>query len=174
MSVKKPPVIAIIGNSGSGKTTFIERLIPEIIARGFKVGTIKHHSHDFFEMDRPGKDSWRHKEAGAAVAVITSPSRLGMIADASCDHGPDELMHLFNGMDLIICEGFKSRNILKIEVFRPEISDSPLCGNNEPPLAFITDSDMKNVKSPVFSTDKARETADFLIEKIALDRSFKK
>jgi len=169
MSVIKIPVIAIIGNSGSGKTTFMERLIPEIIGKGFKVGTIKHHGHDCFEIDKPGKDSWRHKKAGASVVVITSPSRLGMISDSSYDHEPHELLHLFNGVDLIICEGFKHKNLLKIEVFRTEISSVPLCGKDEPPLAFITDSDIKNAEAPVFSPDEARETADFLIKKFNLD-----
>ena len=87
-SIKTPPIVSIVGNSGSGKTTFLEKLIPEMIRRGFKVGTIKHDVHGF-EMDKPGKDSWRHKRAGAHTTMISSPYQIGMVMDVDEDHNPN-------------------------------------------------------------------------------------
>jgi len=120
------PMVAVVGNSGSGKTTLIEKLIPEITKRGLRVGTIKHDVHGF-EMDKPGKDSWRHKHAGAAMTVISSPDQIGMVKDANHDHEPGELLRLFGDVDVILCEGFKNRNIPKMEIFRAEMTIEPLC-----------------------------------------------
>ncbi|VEN74587.1 Molybdopterin-guanine dinucleotide biosynthesis protein B [Candidatus Desulfarcum epimagneticum] len=165
----RPPVVAIVGNSGSGKTTFMERLIPEIKARGLKVGTIKHHHKaEMAEIDRPGKDSWRHKRAGASVAAVVSASGAGMVADADRDRGPLEWLYLFPGVDIVLCEGFKRENISKIEVFRPEISPRPLCRDDEALLAFVSDSDIEGARTPVFSPKEAGKTADFLIHRFNL------
>lgn len=68
-TVTDPPIVSIVGTSGVGKTTILEKLIPELTRRGLRVGTVKHHAHGEFEMDRPGKDSWRHKKAGAATSI---------------------------------------------------------------------------------------------------------
>ncbi len=75
-----PPLVSIVGNSGAGKTTLLEKLIAAVTQRGFRVGTIKHDVHGF-EMDKPGKDSWRHKQAGAVTTLISSPKRIGMVMD---------------------------------------------------------------------------------------------
>ena len=92
MGKKPPPILLFVaGKSGSGKTTILERLIPELKDRGLKVGTIKHH-HGDFTMDIPGKDSWRHKMAGAEKTIISSPNRIGMVIDSDHDHTPEELM----------------------------------------------------------------------------------
>jgi len=173
MSSVALPFVAIVGNSGSGKTTFMEKLISEMTGRGLKVGTIKHHHAQGLNMDKPGKDSWRHKKAGAAVAVVASPFQVGMVADVDHDHEPVELSHLFTGMDIVFCEGFKRRHIFKMEVFRPEISRELLCENDRMLIAFISDSDpgdldMNPRHAPVFSLNDARETSDFLMERFNL------
>ena len=157
-----PPFVSVVGNSGSGKTTFIEKLIPELIGRGLKVGTIKHDVHGF-EMDKPGKDSWRHKHAGASATVISSPYQIGMVMDVAHDHKPDELLSLFNGMDIILTEGYKQGNHPKIEIFRTEIINEPLCRNDKSLIALITDSDIV-FDVPVFSLKAIKEVADFLIK----------
>ncbi len=113
----EPPVISIVGFSGSGKTTLLEKLIPELTRRGIRVGTIKHHLHDF-DMDKPGKDSWRHKQAGAVVTIISTPSRIGMSMDVDHDHKPHELVPFFDGVDIILTEGYKRGDNAKLEVFR--------------------------------------------------------
>ena len=157
-----PPFVSVVGNSGSGKTTFIERLIPELIGRGLKVGTIKHDVHGF-EMDKPGKDSWRHKHAGASRTVISSPYQIGMVMDVAHDHKPVELLSLFNGMDIILTEGYKGGDHPKIEIFRTEIINEPLCRNDKSLIALITDSDTV-FDVPVFSLKAIKEVADFLIK----------
>jgi molybdopterin-guanine dinucleotide biosynthesis adapter protein len=161
-----PPMVAVIGHSGSGKTTFLERLIPELTRRGLKVGSIKHDVHGF-EMDKPGKDSWRHKHAGASTTVISSPYQIGMIMDVEYDHRPDELLSLFTGMDIILTEGYKRSNIPKLEIFRAETTPEPLCKNDEKLMALITDEHI-DLNVPVFSTRAVEKVADFLIEQFDL------
>ncbi len=162
-----PPIVSIVGNSGSGKTTLIEKLIPEIIKRGLRVGTIKHDVHGF-NMDKPGKDSWRHKQAGASIIIISSPSKIGMVMDVDYDHKPDELLPLFPNVDIILTEGYKFENNPKLEIFRPEITKEPLCKDDEYLLALISDSSV-NLDVPIFSTDDINGVAEFLISHFKLD-----
>ena len=161
-----PPFVSVVGNSGSGKTTFLEKLIPELTGRGLKVGTIKHDVHGF-EMDKPGKDSWRHKRAGASATVISSPYQIGMVMDVEYDHKPDELLSLFNGMDIILTEGYKRGDHSKMEIFRTEIINEPLCKNDKSLLALITDSDV-TLDVPIFSLDAIKQIANFLIKQFNL------
>ena len=85
-----PPIVSVVGYSGSGKTTFIVKLVPELTRRGIRVGTIKHDVHGF-EMDREGKDSYRHKKAGARISVISSPQKVGMVRDVDRERTVAEL-----------------------------------------------------------------------------------
>ena len=163
-----PPFVSIVGNSGAGKTTFLEKLIPELIGRGLRVGTIKHDVHGF-EMDKPGKDSWRHKHAGATTTVISSPYQIGMVMDVEHDHKPDELLSYFNGMDIILTEGYKRGDHPKIDIFRTEIVNEPLCKNDKSLLALITDSEV-GLDVPTFSFGAIKEVADFLIKHFNLVR----
>jgi len=162
-----PPFVSVVGNSGSGKTTFLEKLIPELIARGLKVGTIKHDVHGF-EMDKPGKDSWRHKHAGASATVISSPYQIGMVMDVTYDHKPDELLPIFNGMDIVLTEGYKRGEHPKMEIFRTQITNEPLCKSDTSLLALITDSDI-DLDVPTFSLEAVKQVADFLIKHFNLD-----
>jgi len=157
-----PPVVSVVGNSGTGKTTFLEKIIREMTHRGLKVGTIKHDIHGRFEMDKPGKDSWRHKHAGASTTVISSPNRIGVVMDVEYDHSLDELVSFFNGMDIILTEGYKQDRKPKLEIFRPEITQEPLCKNDENILAFISDAPM-DFGVPVFSAEDIKGAADFLV-----------
>lgn len=159
-----PPVISVIGKSDSGKTTVIEKLIPVFKKRGYRIGIIKHASHGF-EADQRGKDSWRHKQAGADTVMVASPGRIGMIKDIACE-SIDCLMEYFQDMDLVITEGFKKENKPKIEVFRSGIHDEPLCLNDNNLIAFVTDTDI-DLEVPTFGLEDVEELAD-LIEKIYL------
>lgn len=158
-----PPIISFVGHSGSGKTTFIEKLLPLLVQAGVKTAIIKHDVHGF-EMDKPGKDTWRHKKAGAAATMISSPNRIGLVMDADHDHQPHELAPMFGFADVIITEGFKRGPYPKLEVFRPEATgdQAPLCRKDPQLMAIISDTTVA-CKVPVFSLDDVRAVADFLI-----------
>lgn len=158
------PVISFIAKPGHGKTSVIEKLIPVLRRKGYRIGTIKHHVH-YFEMDQPGKDTYRHKQAGAHTTALSSPSGLGLIRDVDRDMPPGEIASLyFHDVDLILAEGYKRGPTPKIEVFRESISPGPLAERDDTWLAFVTDSNM-NSKLPVFSPDNLTGLADFLISK---------
>lgn len=161
---KAPPVAAIAGFSNSGKTTLLEKLIREMTRRGLRVGTIKHDVHGF-EMDRKGKDTWRHKQAGASTTIISSPRQIGMVKDVDHDHDPLELAALMPETDLILLEGYKSADIPKIEIFRSAVSRKLFCTDDPNLLAIITDS-THDVGVPCFGHDDISGIADFLIRKL--------
>lgn len=169
MQAKPPPIVILAGHSGAGKTTFMEKLIPEFNRRGLRVGTIKHDVHGF-EMDKPGKDSWRHKQAGASVTVISSPYQIGMIKDVTHDHQPDELLPLFPDVDIILIEGFKRAHKPKLEIFRPEITKEPFCKDDQFLLAIISDANL-DLNAPRFSPNDIVGVTDFLISHFNLDAS---
>jgi molybdopterin-guanine dinucleotide biosynthesis protein B len=133
------PIISIVGRSKSGKTTLIERLVPEFIQRGYRVATIKHLGKDF-QIDHEGKDSWRHKQAGAHTVIISSPHKVALIEDVSHDLPLTELTDRYiRGVDIIIAEGFKRDKYPKIEVFRKAIHPRPLAPGLENLIAIVGD-----------------------------------
>jgi len=161
-----PPIVSIVGFSGSGKTTLLEKLIRELAARGYRVGTVKHDVHGF-EMDRPGKDSWRHKQAGAVTALISSPRQIGMVMDVDHDHRPDELKRFFQNVDVVFTEGYKQGDKPKVEIFRAGLRDEPLCKNDDHLIALVTDTEVELGK-PRFSLEDIQGLADFLTSRLHL------
>lgn len=166
------PIVSVVGFSGSGKTTFIEKLIPQLTARSIRVGTLKHDVHGF-EMDKPGKDSWRHKRAGAAVTVISSPRQIGMVRDVDHDHDPDELKSLFKNVQIILTEGYKRQNKPKLEIFRSEIREKPFCTGDEALIGLISDVSV-DLGVPRFSLEDAEGVAEFLISYFKLVPGYQK
>ena len=159
-----PQIVALIGKPDSGKTTLLEKLIPELNRRGYQIGTVKHHVHQF-EMDREGKDTWRHKQAGAKTVALSSPTGLGIIRDVDHDHGIEELLdRYYYDVDLIIAEGYKSTSLPKIEIFRSEAHDSPLPNRDETWVAMITDTTM-NTNLPCLNLSDVTAISDFIIKK---------
>lgn len=161
-----PPIISVVGFSGAGKTTLMEKLIGELTHRGYRVGSIKHDVHGF-EMDKPGKDSWRHKQAGACTTLISSPYQIGMVMDVDHDHHPDELKKFFTNVNVILTEGYKQQRRPKVEIFRSEIHDEPLCNNDDNIVAIMSDIPV-NIKVPRFSLDDIRGLVDFLVNQFDL------
>ena len=166
----RPPIVSLVGSSGAGKTTFLEKLIPELVRRGFRVGTIKHDVHGF-EMDTPGKDSWRHKHAGAVLSMIASPFQVGMVMDVDHDHSPEELLPLISGVDIILTEGYKKAGRIKVEVFRPDGRDkTPLCANDDALIALVSDVAV-DLRVPRFPLSDVKRLAGFLITRFKLKPS---
>ncbi|MGD9333283.1 MAG: molybdopterin-guanine dinucleotide biosynthesis protein B [Desulfobacterales bacterium] len=132
-----PPIITVVGFSDAGKTTLIEKLVPELKRRGFQVGTIKHAAHGF-AFDRKGKDSWRHQQAGADIVAVAGPDKITMVINT-----PAETLHAIRdrmtGMDLIIAEGFKSAPMPKLEVLRQAVHSQPLFLEDPDLFALVTD-----------------------------------
>ncbi len=162
------PMVSFVGHSGCGKTTFIEKLIPVLTRCGIKVGIIKHDVHGF-EMDKPGKDTWRHKRAGAVGTIVSSSSQIGLVLDADHDHLPHELAPLLVSADLIIVEGYKSGSQTKIEVFRPHATgdQTPLCLDDPQLIAVISDAPLA-IDRPVFGTHDIASVAAFIREYFSL------
>ncbi|MFO7749226.1 MAG: molybdopterin-guanine dinucleotide biosynthesis protein B [Desulfobacteraceae bacterium] len=156
----KPEIIAVVGKSDSGKTTLLEKLIPEMKKRGHRIGVVKH-AHHGFDMDKKGKDSWRHRKAGADASLLVSPGRIGLIKNQE-PGSVQELKTYLSDMDLIITEGFKREKLPKIEIFRKGgRHKDPLCMEDSNLAAFVTDSDYAP-DVPIFRLDAIEALADFL------------
>lgn len=164
---KIPAIISIVGKSRSGKTTLIEKLILELKTRGYKIGTLKHAAHGF-QMDLEGKDSWRHKKAGANAVIVASSNKFVLIQN-NVKKSIDDLVQYFKGMDLLIIEGYKQEEKPKIEVFRKDSGHTePFCMEDPNLIGFVTDSEFR-FDVPVFGLEDISEIADF-IEKKFLSR----
>jgi len=163
------PIVSIVGKSDAGKTTLIEKLIPELVRRGYRVATVKHDVHGF-DVDREGKDSWRHKHAGAHTVVISSPEKLALIRDVDHDADLAELRDKYiQDVDLILSEGFKKNNQPKIEVFRKEKHQELLC-RREDNLLAIASNQPWDVGVPCFDINDARGLVDLIEEKFLRHR----
>lgn len=158
------PCVSIVGKSNAGKTTILEKLIPELVRRGYRVGTVKHDVHGF-DIDYEGKDSWRHKQAGAATVVMSSPSKVAIIRDVPAE---EPLKHLvekyFRDRDIVLTEGFKKENMPKVEIFRKSVHQEPLCRDDEHLVALVSDTNT-NLGVPCFPLEDIKGLADFLVEK---------
>jgi molybdopterin molybdotransferase len=155
------PVISVVGKSGVGKTTALERIISELRARGFAVGTVKHDTHGF-EVDKPGKDSWRHAQAGSEAVVISGPSRMALIRQLAEEMPLDDLVPIMGNVDLVITEGYKRGDKPKIEVTRRERGTDLLCRAEEL-LAIMTDHPV-DMNVPQFALDDAAGIVNLLEE----------
>lgn len=157
------PVISIVGGkSNSGKTTLLEKLIGEAKRRGWRVATLKHDVHGF-EMDQPGKDTWRHDRAGADIVAISSPQRIAILERVSEDQPLDEVLDRIRGVDLIFTEGYKSADKPKIEVFRSGVHQE-LYSKLEDLIAIVSDVKFDN-GIPCFDLDDAKGICDLIAKK---------
>lgn len=144
------PILSFVGRSNSGKTTLIERVIPELTRAGYRVATVKHAGHGF-ELDTEGKDSWRHKQAGASTVVVVSKGSMAMFADVSEEMKVEEVRDRFldNQTDLILAEGWKSEKYPKIAVVREEFEEVNVSLDGL--LAIVS---MKPIDAPVPCIDR--------------------
>jgi molybdopterin-guanine dinucleotide biosynthesis adapter protein len=163
--------IAIAGYSGSGKTTLIERVIPCLVMEGFRVSLIKHAHHEF-DVDQRGKDSWRHREAGATEVLVSSSNRwvlmheLRGVAEPSLE---EQLKH-FSPCDVVIVEGWKHHDMPKIEVHR-KLADRPLLFPNDKNVVAVATDESLATALPQFDLDDAEGVAQFIITHLGLRRA---
>ena len=154
------PILCFVGRSNSGKTTLIERLIAELVKEGYRIATIKHAGHGF-NMDTEGKDSWRHKQAGAQTVIVTSKGSLALFTDTEQEVGVEQLRarYIGDGIDLIIAEGWKSEGHPKILVVRDHIGEVEV--SPEGLLAIVTNKALEHASAsvPIFDPDDVENIA---------------
>jgi molybdopterin-guanine dinucleotide biosynthesis adapter protein len=155
------PIVSIVGKSDSGKTTLIEKLLPELVRRGYRIATVKHDVHGF-EVDREGKDSWRHKKAGAHTVIISSPQKVALIRDVEKDLTLDELREkLVQDVDLILSEGYKKDVQPKIEIFRKEKHQELLCTPQDNLVAIVSNQTF-DIGVPCYGLDDMKGLGNFI------------
>ncbi|MBL8225024.1 MAG: molybdopterin-guanine dinucleotide biosynthesis protein B [Chromatiales bacterium] len=166
-----PPVFGIAGFKNAGKTTLLAALVRELTARGFRVGSIKH-AHHAFDIDHPGKDSWRHREAGAREVVVVSGQRLAHLQELD---GPppslDALLARFGAVDLVLAEGYKASPHRKLEVRRKDAPGPALGDAAAGVVAIAADFVPPGVTVPVLPLDDVPAIADFIVDTLGLPRS---
>jgi len=155
-----PPIITIVGRSRAGKTSLLEKLIPALKKRGFQVGTVKHHVHADFEIDKPGKDSWRHTRAGSDHVIISAPKKIASVRTLDRELSLDEIVTQFSGMDIILAEGFSRAGKARIEVVRGSQGDWPI-RIDEQLLAIVADVPL-DASAPLFSPENVEPLADLI------------
>lgn len=165
-------IIGISGWSGNGKTTLLTRLIPALIKRGFKVSTIKH-AHHKFDIDTPGKDSYRHREAGAEEVLISSSNRWALMHE-NHDSGEARLEYLIAKMapvDILLIEGFKSEDFPKIEVWRRESATEPRVNSDSSIIALATSELSYTAPVPVLDLNDENAIAEFIVQFFKLEEA---
>ena len=161
-------VFGFAGWSGSGKTTLIEQLIPRFARRGLRVSLIKH-AHHTFDVDQPGKDSYRHRHAGASEILVTSSRRWVLMHELRGAHEPpfEEQVKRLSPCDLLFVEGFKFAPIPKLEVWRAETGE-PLLHPNDPHIVAVASDAKVEAKVPLLDLKDVDAIASFILKKLEL------
>lgn len=161
-------VFGFAGMSGSGKTTLIEQVIPRLVMEGLRVSVVKHAHHDF-DIDRPGKDSWRHREAGASEVMITAGHRWVLMHELRGGAEPDlpEQLKRLSPCDLVLVEGFKRQPIPKLEIHR-KAAAKPLLFPDDPYIVAVAADESLDTMLPQFALDDYDGIAAFIMEHLAL------
>lgn len=161
-------VFGFAGYSGSGKTTVIEQLIPRFVMEGLRVSVIKHAHHDF-DIDRPGKDSYRHREAGATEVMLTAGNRWVLMHELRGQAEPDlpqQLSHL-SPCDLVLVEGFKRQPIPKLEIHR-KAAGTPLIFPGDPTVVAVASDEVLDTRLPQFGLEEYDDMAAFILNHLGL------
>ena len=153
------------GFSGSGKTTLIEKLVPRLVARGVRVSLIKH-AHHAFDVDQPGKDSYRHREAGCGEVLVTSSRRWALMHELRGAPEPsiDELVQRLSPCDLVLVEGFKREPIPKLEIHRAANIGADLLFPHDPHIVAIATDAQLETGLPVFGLNDVEAIAGFALQ----------
>lgn len=179
--------LAFVGKQNSGKTTLLEKLIAELTQRGYNVGTLKHHSHAGIDFDVPGKDSWRHAQAGSRFSVVSAPDKIALVRELDAPEDPAATLAAMvalsaageaqgtRPLDIILVEGFRQSGLPTVELFRaanPKDAQRELGGEGNDIIAVVTDipriqEAARTQGIPGFSFDNTCALADFVEQTIA-------
>jgi molybdopterin-guanine dinucleotide biosynthesis adapter protein len=161
-------VFGFAAYSGSGKTTLIENLIPLLVARGLTISLIKH-AHHAFDVDQPGKDSWRHRQAGATEVLIGSAGRWALMHELRNQPEPElpELLQRLSACDLVLVEGFKEQPIPKMEIHRLA-TGRPLLHPNDPHIVAIATDAPVDTRLPRFGLNDHEAIMQFILNQVGL------
>jgi molybdopterin-guanine dinucleotide biosynthesis protein B/molybdopterin-guanine dinucleotide biosynthesis protein len=165
--------LSFVAKSGTGKTTLLEKVIAELKQRGYLVGVIKHDAHRF-EIDHPGKDSWRLTQAGADTMLVSSPEKLALVKKHPDPPPVDELIATyFADVDVILTEGFKKSGLPKIEVHRASRSATLICRGDEhdPTLVAVASDSPMELDVPVLDINNPAQVADFIERTLSIGRN---
>lgn len=157
-------VLGLAGWSGSGKTTLVCKLIPELTARGVTVSTIKH-AHHAFDVDKPGKDSYEHRAAGASQVLVSSAKRWALMTEHRGAPEPilSELIKEMQPVDILIIEGFKKDNHPKLEIHRPAVGKPMLWPGDPAIIGIASDEEVTGTALPVVDLNDIAAVADFVL-----------
>jgi len=161
-------IFGFAGWSGSGKTTLIERLIPLVVARGLKVSLIKH-AHHSFDLDQPGKDSYRHRHAGCIEVLVSSSVRWALVHElrGASESGFGELLERLSPCDLVLVEGFKREKVPKLEVYRASVGE-PLLHPEDPDIVAIASDQPVQTRLLQLDLNDPPAIAAFLLRHVGL------
>src|SRR4051812_27566147 len=164
-------IFGFAGWSGSGKTTLIEKLIPRFVERGLRVSLIKHAHHEF-DVDQPGKDSYRHRHAGCAEVLLSSSKRWAMMHELRGTPEPtlQEQLKLFKPCDLVIVEGYKAEPMPKVEVRRAGTT-TPALYPDDPNVVAVATDDVIETDLPQLDVNDGEAVAQFIIQHLGLNRA---
>lgn len=157
-------IFGVAGWSGSGKTTLVVQLLPVLVGRGLRVSTMKH-AHHSFDIDRPGKDSFKHRESGATEVVVTSGERWALLHELRDAPEPpiEALIKHMTPVDLLLIEGFKHEEHDKLEVHRMGLGKPLLCSDDSRIVAVASDGSIPDARVPVLDLDDVSAIADFVL-----------
>ena len=161
-------VYGVVGYKNAGKTGLIERLVIEITGRGFSVSTLKH-AHHSFDVDHPGKDSYRHRHAGAHQVLLSSRTRWALMTEMRGDvEAPlAGLLTRFNPVDLVLVEGYKRDTHAKIEAYR-SVTGNPLIARDDATIRAVASDTALDISQPVFDLNDTAAIADFILKEVGL------
>lgn len=161
-------LFGVVGWKNAGKTGLMERLVTEITGRGFTVSTVKH-AHHTFDVDHPGKDSYRHRTAGATEVLLASGKRFALMHELRGEDEPplSDLLSKLAPVDLVLVEGYKRDTHAKVEAFRAE-TGNPLIALNDPTIKAVASDTGQDLDRPVFDLNDTKTIADFILKEVGL------
>ena len=164
-------VIGVAGFKNAGKTTLVEKLVRELTARGYRIATVKH-AHHSFDIDHEGRDSFRHRAAGASEVAVISQQRWAIIHESRGEEEPsfETILAKLSPCDLVIVEGYKHGSHAKIEVRNLALDHPKLAGEDATIVAIAATGAIADATVPVFDRDHVETLADFIITEMELDR----